>query len=36
MTEIAWQERKNDVSAALAQKQLWKKIHKAMRSPKRW
>ena len=35
-SEIAWQERKNDVSAALAQKQRWKKIHRAMRSPKRW
>lgn len=34
--EIAWQKRKNDVTAALAEKQRWKKIHKAMRSPKRW
>jgi ribosome biogenesis GTPase len=29
--EIAWHERKTDVSAALAQKRLWKKIHKEMR-----
>jgi len=34
--EIAWQERKIDVTAALAEKQRWKKIHKAMRSPKQW
>jgi ribosome biogenesis GTPase / thiamine phosphate phosphatase len=34
--ELAWQERKNDLTAALAEKQRWKKIHKAMRSPKRW
>jgi len=34
--EIAFQERKNDVTSALAQKKRWKKIHKAMRSPKRW
>ena len=34
--EIAWQERKIDITAALKEKQRWKKIHKAMRSPKRW
>jgi ribosome biogenesis GTPase / thiamine phosphate phosphatase len=32
--ELAWHERKSDVSAALAQKQRWKKIHKEMRSHK--
>src|SRR5260370_16595958 len=35
--EIAWQERKVDVTAALAEKQRWKKVHKAMRAHKiRW
>ena len=35
--EIAWQERKVDGDAARAQKQRWKKIHKAMRVYKnRW
>jgi ribosome biogenesis GTPase len=35
--EIAWHERKTDVHAAQAQKQRWKKIHKAMRLYKnRW
>jgi ribosome biogenesis GTPase len=34
--EIAFQERKTDVTAALALKQRWKKIHKAMRVNKRW
>jgi ribosome biogenesis GTPase len=29
--EIAWQERKTSVQAAQAEKQRWKKIHKAMR-----
>lgn len=32
--EIAWQERKTDVRAALAEKQRWKNIHKAMRAQK--
>jgi ribosome biogenesis GTPase len=32
--EVAWHERKTDVSAALAQKRRWKKIHKEMRSHK--
>jgi ribosome biogenesis GTPase len=30
--EVAWHERKTDVSAALAEKRRWKKIHKQMRS----
>jgi ribosome biogenesis GTPase len=34
--EIAFQERKTDLSAALEQKRLWKRLHKAMHSPKRW
>ena len=37
--EVAWHERKTDVSAALAQKRRWKKIHKEMRVHKnqnRW
>lgn len=29
--EVAWHERKTDVSAALAEKRRWKKIHKQMR-----
>ena len=33
--EVAWHERKTDLSAALAQNQRWKKIHKAMRK-KHW
>jgi ribosome biogenesis GTPase len=32
--EIAWHERKTDVSAAVAEKNRWKKIHKALRSHK--
>jgi ribosome biogenesis GTPase / thiamine phosphate phosphatase len=32
--EVAWHERKTDVSAALAQKRRWKRIHKDMRSGK--
>jgi hypothetical protein len=32
--EVAWHERKTDVSAALAEKRRWKKIHKEMRSHK--
>ena len=32
--EIAWHERKTDVSAAQAEKKRWKSIHKAMRSHK--
>src|SRR5262249_33291605 len=35
--EIAWQERKSDLSAALAEKARWKKLHKQMRAHKeRW
>ena len=35
--EVAWHERKTDVSAALAERRRWKKIHKQMRSHKdRW
>jgi ribosome biogenesis GTPase / thiamine phosphate phosphatase len=33
--EIAWHERKSDIHAALAEKQRWKAIHKAMRGKNR-
>jgi ribosome biogenesis GTPase len=33
--EIAWHERKTDISAAQAEKKRWKSIHKAMRSHKK-
>ena len=32
--EVAWHERRTDVSAALAEKRRWKKIHREMRSHK--
>jgi ribosome biogenesis GTPase len=32
--EVAWHERKTDLSAALAEKRRWKKIHREMRSHK--